>query len=88
MGAEFAAGFFFGTNVGTFDEGDLFDCFQIEPAAEDIFFNADKQIKGGLQQGDPELALGGFQSMIDMVLEMAAEGTDDGQPKCPFITVD
>jgi len=49
MGARFAAGFLAGTNVGHFDEIDLYECIQREPEALGIFYKADNP-QGGMDQ--------------------------------------
>ena len=48
MGAEFAAGFLFGANVGGFDEKMLYECLQQEDKATGIFYNADLELKKAL----------------------------------------
>jgi uncharacterized protein YegJ (DUF2314 family) len=48
MGAEFAAGFFFGIRIGGFDEDMLFSCMQKEEGAYGIFYNADMEMKKAL----------------------------------------
>jgi len=37
MGAEFAVGFLYGANAGSFDDRELFTCLQNEDLADQIF---------------------------------------------------
>jgi hypothetical protein len=87
MGAEFAAGFLFGTNIGGFDEKMLYECLQKESRAQDIFYNADMELKKALQNGDPSLAIKGFDDMVRFIYDMATERA--GATKtCPELTAD
>jgi hypothetical protein len=76
MGAEFAAGFFFGINVNGFDEKMIYDCLTLEPTAEGIFYNADLELKKALQSGDPSMAIKGFDDMVRFIYDLAAEGSN------------
>lgn len=57
MGAEFAAGFLYGAQVGGFDEGKLFDCLDREITADQIFVQADADLKTAIQNNDPNMAV-------------------------------
>lgn len=87
MGAEFAAGFLFGANIGGFDEKMLFDCLQNESKAHGIFYNADLELKKALKEGDPSLAVKGFDDMVRFIYDLATEKVN-GQPGCPALTAD
>lgn len=87
MGAEFAAGFLFGANIGGFDEKMLYECLQKEEKAQGIFYNADLELKKALQQGDPTAAINGFDDMVRFIYDMATERTGAG-PTCPELTAD
>lgn len=48
MGAEFAQGFLFGSNMGGFDTTMIYECIQYEKRSEMIFANADVELKKAL----------------------------------------
>lgn len=87
MGADFAAGFLFGTNIGGFDEKMLYECLVKEEKAQGIFYNADLELKKALQQGDPSAAIKGFDDMVRFIYDMATEKTG-GANTCPELTAD
>jgi len=88
MGAEFASGFLFGANIGGFDEKMLYDCLQLEPRAQGIFYNADLKLKDALKTGSPDAAIEGFDDMVRFIYDMATEGEHRGTNTCPALTAD
>ena len=87
MGAEFAAGFLYGTKVGGFDEKSLYECLQKEPRADDLFLKADNDLKMALYKHDPNKAMHAISEMIEFIMDIATEVTlideDMYAPTCP-----
>jgi len=78
MGAEFAAGFLYGSRVGGFDEKKLYECLDREAKADELFFNADIELKNAIYKKDAALAVKGLTDMIGFVTDMALEHTANG----------
>jgi len=73
MGAQFAAGFLAGTNVGEFDEIDLFECLHREPTAVEYFYRADETLKESWIKKDSHEAVKGLDEMIGFIVELVME---------------
>jgi len=73
IGAQFAAGFLVGTEVGEFDEVDLFECLHREPKAVEVFYKADMTLKEGLYKKDPTDAVKGLDEMLGYIVELVME---------------
>lgn len=69
-GARFAAGFMAGTNVGHFDEIDLYECLQNEPKALGIFYKADETLKESWIKKDSTEAVKALGEMVYFLVEM------------------
>jgi len=73
MGARFAGGYLAGTNVGDFDEIDLYECIRKEPEAFMLFVKGDELLKRSLVEKDPSLVVPGLTEILNFVVEMVLE---------------
>lgn len=73
MGAQFASGFFAGTEVGELDEIDLYNCLHREPEAVHFFYRADEALKESWIKKDSHEAVKALDEMIRFVVEMVIE---------------
>lgn len=73
MGARFAAGFMAGTNVGHFDDIDLYECIKLEPRALGIFYKADETLKESFIKKDSTEAIKALDEMVEFIVEMIME---------------
>lgn len=73
IGAQFAVGFLAGTNVGEFDEVDLFECLHAEPKAVEAIYRADETLKSSWIKKDPQEAVHGLDELIGFVVELVME---------------
>jgi len=62
-----------GTEVGEFDEVDLYECLHREPEAVEIFYKADETLKEGLMKKDPTDAVKGLDEMLGYIVELVME---------------
>lgn len=87
MGADFATGFLFGSNLGGFDEDMIYECVKYEERSEMIFANADTELKKGLHKGDKITFLSGIDDMVRYVYDLMTEN-ENGQKTCPVLSED
>lgn len=73
MGAQFAAGFLAGTEVGEVDEIDLYECLHREPTAVEYFYKADRTLKEGWIKKDSHEAVQGIDDLLKFIVELVLE---------------
>lgn len=73
LGAQFASGFFIGTEVAEFDEIDLYECLHAEPEAVEYFYKADETLKEAFIKKDMHEAVKALDELIGFLVEMVME---------------